>query len=134
MIIDASGMIAIIDALDPSHRECINALEDRAVQLHTTAAALTEAMHVSASRFGWKGCQGIWRMCHQELFEIHGFEIDGMARTHRLMEKYRDLPMDFADATLVVLAEDLKDEEILTLDSDFRVYRMNGRKRFRVMP
>ena len=50
------------------------------------------------------------------------------------MEKYADRPMDFADATLVVLAEDLDTDLVFTVDNDFNVYRIRGRKRFRVAP
>ena len=51
-----------------------------------------------------------------------------------LMEKYADLPMDYADSTLVVLAEELNANLIFTTDRDFEVYRINGRKRFRISP
>ena len=50
------------------------------------------------------------------------------------MMKYADVPMDFADATLVALAEERDDTRILTLDSDFHVYRLHGRRRFSVVP
>jgi predicted nucleic acid-binding protein len=51
-------------------------------------------------------------------------------RASVLMDKYADQPMDFADATLVVLAERLRVTSIFTIDRDFRVYRA-GRKAFR---
>ena len=50
------------------------------------------------------------------------------------MTKYLDVPMDLADATLVAAAEKLKLKRILTLDSDFRIYRLGGRRSFEVMP
>lgn len=49
------------------------------------------------------------------------------ARILELMEKYRDLPMDFADACLVAMSEEQKDSVILTLDRDFKTYRRHGR-------
>ena len=51
-----------------------------------------------------------------------------------LMEKYRDTPMDLADATLVAAAETLNITRIFTLDSDFQVYRINGRTPFEIIP
>lgn len=49
------------------------------------------------------------------------------------MVQYADCPMDFADSTLVVLAEDLKTNIVLTTDRrDFSVYRIDGRKRFEI--
>jgi len=51
------------------------------------------------------------------------------------MEKYKDVPMDFADATLVVLAEETGINEMLTLDSKgFNAYRIHGRKTFTIQP
>jgi len=57
-----------------------------------------------------------------------------LLRCRDLIKKYDDLPMDFADATLVVLAEELNTDIIFTVDSDFEVYRIRGRKRFRLFP
>ncbi len=51
-----------------------------------------------------------------------------------LMEQYRDVPMDLADASLVVAAETLNMQRIFTLDSDFYVYRINGKQAFTVVP
>lgn len=50
-----------------------------------------------------------------------------------LMEKYRDRPMDFADASLVLLAEQTGCRQIFTLDSDFFFYRIGDRDSFEVL-
>ena len=50
------------------------------------------------------------------------------------MEKYRDVPMDLADASLVAVAEALDFKRVFTLDSDYRVYRWKGRKHFDLVP
>lgn len=57
-----------------------------------------------------------------------------MPRIGELMQKYRDLPMDFADAALVRVAEREALNRILTFDDDFHVYRLPGRARFTVLP
>jgi len=49
------------------------------------------------------------------------------------MEKYRDLPMDLADATLVLAAENTRLNQIFTLDSDFLIYRIHGRQPFDII-
>jgi hypothetical protein len=51
-------------------------------------------------------------------------------RVIALHEKYADRPMDFADATLIAIAERLDIREVLTLDSDFRFYRFRNRQHF----
>ena len=55
-------------------------------------------------------------------------------RTRALMAKYRDLPMDLADASLVAAAEALNLKRVFTLDSDFRVYRFRSRQAFDIIP
>ena len=51
------------------------------------------------------------------------------------MEKYKDVPMDFADSTLVALGEEMEITEIFTLDvKGFSAYRMHGKKAFRLWP
>ncbi len=60
---------------------------------------------------------------------------ENLKRVASLMQKYRNLPMDFADATLVVLGEELPTDQVFTLDRrGFSVYRLHGRKPFRMMP
>ncbi len=57
-----------------------------------------------------------------------------LRRSRKLLEKNSDLPMGFADSTLVVLAEDLDSDLVFTLDRDFQIYRIRGRKHFRILP
>lgn len=58
-----------------------------------------------------------------------------LRRVRQLLDKYADLPMDFADATLVALADDLDCSSVFTTDrTDFAVYRLKGRKPFRILP
>ncbi len=56
-----------------------------------------------------------------------------IARLLTLMEQYRDRPMDFADATLVLVAEETGNHQILTLDSDFLFYRIHNRDSFEII-
>jgi predicted nucleic acid-binding protein len=56
-------------------------------------------------------------------------------RLDELMDRYHDRPMDFADATLVHLAQRESMSTIFTVDNDdFETYRIDGRRRFRVLP
>lgn len=60
---------------------------------------------------------------------------ESLARAVILMEKYEDIPMDFADATLVVLAEEMNIPDVLTFDRrGFNAYRIHGKKSFRILP
>lgn len=134
MMIDASAMIAILDSRDPDHGRCMDVLRMKTAAMRTTEAALCEAMHIASRKSGWKGARRLIEMWEKGAIELCSIESSMIGRVRAIMEKYRDLPMDFGDATLVVLAEHLNDDEVFTLDSDFDVYRMNGRRRFRVVP
>ena len=57
-----------------------------------------------------------------------------LGRMPALMERYRDLPMDLADASLVALAEERRLRQVFTLDADFRVYRLPDGQAFEVLP
>lgn len=50
------------------------------------------------------------------------------------MSKYRDVPMDLADASLVAVAEERRLTTVFTLDRDFRVHRLFGRRPFVIVP
>jgi predicted nucleic acid-binding protein len=61
--------------------------------------------------------------------------LESLKKTKKLMEKYKDIPMDYADATLVVLAEDLSINEVVTFDSKhFGIYRLSSKQSFTILP
>ena len=66
--------------------------------------------------------------------EVHPFSQEDLDRMRELMEKYHDAPMDFADASLVVLAENLGETLVFTIDSHFRTYRLRDRRALNVVP
>lgn len=102
--------------------------------LATTWPVVTEAMHLAGARGGWRAQELLWRLILRGGISIHEVEAGDLVRVHDLMKKYRDLPMDLADATLVVLAEHLGITRIFTLDRDFKLYRLHGRKSFVIVP
>jgi predicted nucleic acid-binding protein len=71
----------------------------------------------------------------QALQELTGIEDGDLPALQSLMERYRDCPIDFADATLVHLGSKLRLADILSIDhDDFEIYRMSGRRKFRIVP
>jgi len=83
---------------------------------------------------GWNGQEALWRFLDSGVLSIH---LPGDSETKRmrvLMEQYTDTPMDLADASLVAAAETQRLKVIFTLDSDFRVYRINGTSAFEMIP
>jgi predicted nucleic acid-binding protein len=133
-ITDAGPIIAIIDADEPDHASCVEALDDLTVPLLTTWPAFTEAMHLLARAGGIRAQQALWRLVKTDRLVVADLSRSAVDRSARLMDQYADRPMDLADATLVALAEERGDRRIFTLDTDFQIYRFLGRQRFETIP
>jgi len=133
VILDTGPLVALIDASEINHASCVGFLESFEGRLLTTEPVLTEAIYLLGSSLkAQKACIEFILRGGAELVPQSG---KSLARASELMEKYRDVPMDFADATLVVLAEEAGIDEIFTLDRrGFCAYRIRGRKRFRIFP
>jgi uncharacterized protein len=131
---DAGPLIAIIDADEPDHADCVAALDELALPLVTTWPAFTESMYLLGRAGGIVGQRALWRLVDTGRLVIAELSPSALERSARLMDKYADLPMDLADATLVAVAEERGLRKIFTLDSDFHVYRIRGRQRFDVVP
>ena len=127
ILIDAGPLIALFDAGDKYHRDIRDFLKKHLYRFISTLAVFTEVSHmldfnINAQRnfYEWVMCKGVI---------ISDINQNDMPRIVELTGKYADLPMDFADATLVVTAEKTGIREILSLDKDFDIYRLPGRER-----
>jgi predicted nucleic acid-binding protein len=99
----------------------------------STEAVLTEATHLLAGvRGGRAACVDFFLSGGALLVPSTATSLQ---RVRKLLDKYADLPMDFADATLVALAEELDCTSVFTTDrTDFSVYRLKGRRAFHLLP
>lgn len=135
ILVDAGPLVAIIDEKDEHHERCKRALPRLHRPLVTTWPAFTEAMHLLGDRAGWSGQEPLWRILLGDDLQLAILEPLLVARSKALMDKYKDKPMDLADATLVALAEHLGESRIFTVDvEDFRMYRLHGRGYFEIVP
>ncbi len=133
-LVDAGPLVALIDADEPDHHTCVLALATLALPLVTTCPAFTEAMYLLNRAGGPAGRQALWRLVSTGRLAISDLPMAALERSAVLMDKYADLPMDLADATLVALAEQAGQRRIFTLDRDFTIYRLHGRTRFEIIP
>jgi len=134
ILTDAGPLIALIDRSQRDHGACVAALGHLTGPMLTTWPAYTEAMYLLGSVGSWTAQDVLWRWLLRGDVEIGSLDAGLVARARALMEKYRDLPMDLADATLVALGEDRQLATIFTLDSHFAIYRLRGTKRFVLIP
>lgn len=131
---DAGPLIAIIDADEQDHSTCVEVLDQVALPLVTTWPAFTEAMYLLGRGGGREAQRALWRLVNTGRLIISDLSPSAVDRSARLMDQYADRPMDLADATLVAFAEERGLRTIFTLDSDFHVYRLRGRKNFETIP
>lgn len=134
ILTDASPLISLIDKGQESHLICLDTLKLFRGQMITTWSCFTEAMYFLGELQGWNGQNALWNFVRKDALLLHLPNKFETQRTIELMEKYQDIPMDLADATLVALAESKKLKQIFTLDSDFFVYRINNKSAFEVFP
>lgn len=135
ILTDAGPLIALIDkGQDEAHRRCLETLKIFRGQMLSTWSCFTEAMYFLGELQGWKGQKALWEFIRQNALLLHLPSETEIQRTIELMEKYKNVPMDLADATLVALAETNNLRQIFTLDGDFFVYRINDKYAFEVFP
>lgn len=130
---DTGALLAYLDQSDPWHQPCREVFGQFRLPLATSSAVLTELFHLLGDSardvdFAWafirSGAVTVLPIADQDLPDIEA-----------LMRKYHDRPMDFADATLVHLAQRESLSTVFTIDhDDFETYRVGGRKRLRILP
>jgi predicted nucleic acid-binding protein len=133
VLVDAGPLVAVLDRSDPNHAVCVQTVRAIHDPLVTVWPAITEAMYLL--RFSWKAQAALWEMVETEGVGLVPLDHTDVSRIKELMRKYRDLPMDLADAALVRVAEREKLRRIFTLDRrDFEVYRPVRLGRFSILP
>jgi hypothetical protein len=132
-LIDTGAILALLDRTDRWHKACTEAFQQLRLPLLTSEAVLTELFHlVGDSR---AEMEAAWSLVRTGAIVLATIEDAELRHVHTLMSRYWDRPMDFADATLVYLAKRESLTTILTVDhADFDTYRIEGRRRFRVLP
>lgn len=131
ILIDSGPLIALFDSSDKYHHEAVNFIKTNKFPLITTLASITETLHLLD--FNRNAQIDFLEWVHRGAVEIYNIENSDFNRLKELTEKYRDLPMDFADSCLVYLAEKLDLNTIATIDRDFTIYRIQGGRKFKII-
>ncbi len=133
ILIDAGPLVAIISRDDQHHEPCIATFAMIREPMLTVWPALAEAMHLLRSSLDAQ--EVLWEILLGGSLRIADLDLEDCARMRHLMRKYRDLPMDLADAALVAVAERERISRIFTLDRrDFSIYKPAGIRRFEIVP
>lgn len=131
---DSSFLVALLGegAVNTQHyRSVLGRIE---APLTLTWPCMTESMHLIHKRGGgWPRQKILLRLFASSFFDMFEIKRSDYERLSDLMEQYKDRPMDFADASLVLAAEKTGERRILTLDSDFLFYRINKKESFEIL-
>ena len=132
-LLDTGPLVAYVDGSDPAHEMVSRELAGFSGHFWTTAAVVTEAMHLVGHRAGGaRAVAGFLVASGTEV--VSRLEARDLRDAVELMERYRDTPMDFADATLVLLGQHLGITSIATLDRrGFTTYRQQSGRSFRLI-
>ncbi|MFQ5547108.1 MAG: type II toxin-antitoxin system VapC family toxin [Gammaproteobacteria bacterium] len=133
LLLDTGGLVCLLDRSQRRHAEFVAFYEAWSGEVVSTEAVLTEATHLLGRVSGGAtACLDFFLAGGAILVPS---SLQSLGRARALMQKFQNLPMDYADATLVVLAEDLDTGLVLSTDRrDFSVYRRNRRQRFDIRP
>lgn len=131
---DTGPLVALIDKRDPHHARCVAALAALPPSpLFTTWPCLTEAMHLLYRASGISAQNILWQYLSDRLILLHlGPEYE-WRRMQELMNQYADMPLDLADASLIMAADQLGDCRLFTVDNRLRVVRLESGQHFDIV-
>lgn len=133
VLMDAGPLVALLDKADRHHLLCRRAIEGLDPEFIAVWPAIAEASHLLKKVD--RGQATLLDLISSRRFKIATLDREDIPRIRELMAKYRDLPMDLADAAIVRVAERERINRVFTIDQkDFRVYRPSHIRQFTLLP
>ena len=135
ILTDTGPLVALLDKDDPKHITCVKlARKLPSTPLMTTWPCFTEAMYLLGEVGGYRYQAILWKLQIEQRLLIHALIPNEVELMATLMEKYQDIPMDLADASLMAVAEYQSFRRLFTLDSDFYIYRSTKGSALEIIP
>ena len=132
-ILDTGPWVALIDRSETKHTKCVQWLKNFSGGLYSTEAVLTEVLYIL--NFSTNAQCAAIDFVLEAVVEIVPPSIGSLKKAKNLMKKYADLPMDYADATIVCLATETGTQNVVTFDErDFAIYKLPKKKSFTIIP
>ena len=133
VLLDTGPWVALLDKSEKRHKQCVTWLKNFEGDIISTEAVLTEVLYLLD--FSLKARRGALDFVLTGAVTMIPSSIESLETVKKLLTKYQDLPMDFADATLVALSNELNVGHIVTFDQkDFSIYRFRRNKSFTILP
>jgi uncharacterized protein len=126
ILVDAGPLVAIMDVEDQHHKTCVATLRHITEPVATVWPPLVEAFHLVSDIPN--GPDKLWGLIERAPISLLPLGLEDAPRMQELMRKYKDRPMDLADAALIRVAERENIDRIFTVDKrHFSVYRLHGK-------
>ncbi len=133
ILLDAGPLVAVLHRDDRNHEHCVGALRSLREPVGTTWPVISEVMHLFC--FSWEAQDALWDLIATGSLHLIPIDTTDVPRMRQLMQKYKDLPMDVADASLVRVAERDGIRRLFTIDRrEFALYRPVKIGRFQIIP
>lgn len=126
VLVDTGPLVAALSRRDKHHGWARAHFEAATRPFLSCEAVISEAVFL-LERSG-SGKNALFGLLERGIVEMRYSFADESSETLRLLRRYNDTPMSFADACLVRMSEKSDDAVVFTTDSDFRLYRRNGRQ------
>jgi predicted nucleic acid-binding protein len=131
ILVDTGAWLALADRGDAYHVRSREFFRTNREPLITTYPVLVESVHLMIKRIGVEKTLSWMGALTEQGVGVFTMTADHLPRLGALMRQYRDLPMDLADASLVLLAEELGEGRIVSSDErDFHAYRWKNQNPF----
>lgn len=132
VILDTGPWVALVDRSETRHKECVDWLKQFRGEIYSSEAVLTEVLYLLD--FSFHAQSTALQFVLNGAVVLVPSSVESLSAVEKLMKKYQDLTMDFADGSLVGIAQDLGIYDVVTFDkTHFSLYRI-GRKPFSLMP
>jgi len=128
VLLDSGCVVALVDKSEKHHKQCVDVITSLTAPLVTCEAVITECCYLVRNLPG--AATAILENVESGEFQVTYRLSDEPSRVVALIQKYKSVPMDLADACLVDMAHLFQTGQILTLDSDFQIYRWDRNRRF----
>jgi len=128
VVVDSGPLIALFDGSDRFHADAVAFVRERPRRLVTNLPVITEVVYMLDFA---PQAQRDFLFWAESALDVDTHTIGDLPRIRVLLDKYSDLPADFADASLVALCERLRITTVASVDADFTIYRMQNRHGFR---
>jgi hypothetical protein len=128
VVVDSGPLIALFDGSDQHHARAVVFLQALEGRLVTNLPVITEVVYMLDFS---REAQRDFLFWAELSLTVDTDTVGDLPRIRAILDKYADLPADFADASLVALCERLKVTTVASVDSDFTIYRTRQRRPFR---